>query len=250
MVLPYSRIELITRSFLLVTLALGGAVALPGCMAEVASDGADDPEEADAVDIDDGAYASTEQASTACHTTTGALPGRWNLSAADGAIAKLQIVKVTGATDAAACSEGKRGSKNALDLVAAIRAQFPNGFGSQRECDTIGNANEHCRPIKDSPTPSLHSDGRAVDLFLPPDESSIDPTTGKRYQADGKSAGTTANNARGDVIASWLVTHAKSLKVQRVIWDRSSWTASGQSATKLYGGTVPHNNHLHVEVAL
>jgi hypothetical protein len=88
-----------------------------------------------------------------------------------------------------------------------------------------------CRSVRGGGSPSLHSEGRALDVFI--------PTRG----------GGAADNSKGDVIANWLIQNADEIGVQFVIWDRTRWKASGsQPRHRCYTGTHPHNDHLHVEL--
>jgi len=58
-----------------------------------------------------------------------------------------------------------------------------------------------------------------------------------------------ADNTVGDAIANWLVVNAEDLGVQFIIWDQTKWNASYSSnKAKPYGGTVPHIDHIHVEL--
>jgi MYXO-CTERM domain-containing protein len=84
------------------------------------------------------------------------------------------------------------------------------------------------RNTADSSRMSVHGTGRALDVFIP--------------TLNGK-----ADNAKGDKVANWLVTHAQRIGVQLVIWDRSIWRANGTNASA-YGGPVPHIDHIHVEL--
>ena len=84
------------------------------------------------------------------------------------------------------------------------------------------------RNTADSSRMSVHGTGRALDVFI--------PTTGGA-----------ADNGQGDTLANWLVTHAKQIGVQLVIWDRSVWRSNGTN-TGAYTGPNPHIDHIHVEL--
>jgi len=87
-----------------------------------------------------------------------------------------------------------------------------------------------CRAINGNPNvTSIHAVGRALDIFIPLD-------------------GGEADNDLGDPIANYLMEHADEIGVQRVIWDRTSWTA-GRSSRE-YGGAHPHHDHLHIELSV
>jgi hypothetical protein len=84
------------------------------------------------------------------------------------------------------------------------------------------------RNTADSSRMSVHGTGRALDVFIPTLNGGAD-------------------NTKGDKVANWLVTHAQRIGVQLVIWDHSVWRANGTNDA-VYGGPVPHIDHVHVEL--
>lgn len=89
-----------------------------------------------------------------------------------------------------------------------------------------------CRPnTANTSQVSVHGTGRAVDIFIPMDHGAAD-------------------NTRGDVVAGWIVSHAQSIGVQYVVWDRTSYNPSRAAGSKFrpYGGPNPHIDHIHVEL--
>ena len=91
----------------------------------------------------------------------------------------------------------------------------------------------NCRFIGNSSSRSVHSEGRAIDVYVPMDGS-------------GAAA---ADNGLGDPIGNWLVENAETIGISYVIWDQASWGAHrGGDKHRSYGGAHPHNNHLHVEL--
>lgn len=50
----------------------------------------------------------------------------------------------------------------------------------------------------------------------------------------------------GDHYAAWLIANAETLRCQRIIWNRRSWTSG--FGWKSYSGVSPHTDHLHVEL--
>jgi hypothetical protein len=88
----------------------------------------------------------------------------------------------------------------------------------------------NCRYIGGTTTLSVHSSGRAIDVFVPTD-------------------GGSADNDAGDPIGEYLVAHAEEIGISLVIWDRASWGAhrSGDKHQS-YGGVHPHHDHLHIEL--
>ena len=91
----------------------------------------------------------------------------------------------------------------------------------------------NCRTIGSSSTLSVHSEGRALDVYVPMHGSGPDA----------------ADNDLGDPIGNWLIENAELIGVSYVIWDRASWGAHrGGDKHRSYGGAHPHNNHLHIEI--
>lgn len=85
----------------------------------------------------------------------------------------------------------------------------------------------NCRPIRGKSSGfSVHAEGRAVDLHCV--------------------AGNPADLAIGDRYAAWLIANSDTLLVQRIIWNRHSWTSGGK--WEPYDGVDPHTSHLHVEI--
>jgi hypothetical protein len=84
------------------------------------------------------------------------------------------------------------------------------------------------RNTADSSRMSVHGTGRALDVFIPTSNGAAD-------------------NSKGDKVANWLVMHAQRIGVQLVIWDHSMWRANGTNDA-VYGGPVPHIDHIHVEL--
>jgi hypothetical protein len=141
--------------------------------------------------------------------------GRWALSP------EAQAATYTGASvpyvgagpwDPAACVSSI--TAHAARLEAAIRAAFD-------WVRTVG----HTRCSANGIQLSIHAVGRALDVM-------------------------TSDLAHGTDLANWLVTNARPLGVQLVIWNRSVWQGSLPSARRFaaYTGTNPHTDHVHVEV--
>ncbi len=123
------------------------------------------------------------------------------------------------------CTQGAQAG--AVEFGNYMREHF--GHLMNLNVDGEGIQIYNCRSVRGGSSPSVHSEGRAVDIFIPMTNGS-------------------ANNAKGDIIANWLIDNAKEIGVQYIIWDRTSWKASGSPAQKCYTGTHPHNDHLHVEL--
>jgi MYXO-CTERM domain-containing protein len=151
---------------------------------------------------------------------------RWQLPAAVKSAGDMQFVAYE---DANGCT-GKA-TPGAVALANYIRANF----GAQIDKSVPGDGVQiyNCRKIVGGSGWSVHSEGRALDIFIPLD--------GSQYNK--------ASNAKGDVIANWLVQNAASIGVQFVIWDRGRWRAAGPAPKdKCYTGTHPHHNHIHMEL--
>lgn len=123
------------------------------------------------------------------------------------------------------CSHGAQ--PGAIQFGNYMRDHF--GHLMDLNVDGEGIQIYNCRSVRGGSSPSVHSEGRAIDIFIP-------ITNG------------TANNAKGDIIANWLIDNAENVGIQYLIWDRTSWKAAGSPSQKCYTGTHPHNNHIHVEL--
>lgn len=93
-----------------------------------------------------------------------------------------------------------------------------------------------CRDIVGGSSISVHAEGRAIDIMI----SALDGQT----------------LAVGDQIRDWLIINSTNLGMQRVIWNRYTWSANrdgwrdycaGQ-CTDEGGDRNPHTDHLHVEL--
>ena len=163
----------------------------------------------------------------ALDTTSEALRGcgaRWAPSAEALAVGASQHVPYEGA--GRACSDGA--SPGALELGRFIRAHFAGRVNRSVPGDGVQIFN--CRRVRSGRALSLHATGRALDVFIP-------------------KVGGRANNAAGDVIANWLVANAGAIGVQFLIWDRTQWKTSGTHRARCYGGSHPHDDHIHVELS-
>lgn len=82
----------------------------------------------------------------------------------------------------------------------------------------------NCRKIRGGSTPSMHSEGRAVDFGINPH--------GAKY---------------GSKLAEQLRLNSEELGVQCIIWNKRIW--SGKKSTWLpYNGVNPHVDHIHVSL--
>lgn len=79
-------------------------------------------------------------------------------------------------------------------------------------------------------TPSLHGEGRSVDLYA----NAADP--GQRGQAEA--------------YVAWLQANAVELQVAYIIWNRRQWGwAHRAKGWRPYGGSNPHTDHIHVDLS-
>ena len=91
------------------------------------------------------------------------------------------------------------------------------------ESDVIGGI-LCCRRIAGTDRPSLHGEGRAVDLMVPSPAAPV-----------------------GDEVANFVYTYAAAIGVQELIWNRKIWTAQrGAEGWRVYPGANPHTDHVHV----
>lgn len=97
----------------------------------------------------------------------------------------------------------------------------------------VRSAGRERRPAKPSTAGrrrDVHEEGRAIDVML----SSPSSAEGRRVGAQ---------------LAAQLVTHARELGVQLVIYDGLEWSASTSGpAWEVYDGRDPHVSHVHVEI--
>lgn len=123
-----------------------------------------------------------------------------------------------GYTGAGACTQGPQ--TGARGFMSWFLAKFSK----------IGGQNSgiyNCRPVRGSSyVPSIHGEGRAVDLGL--------------------------KIARNEFaqLADLLRTHSAELGIQCIIYKRKIWSGGYESnGWQTYGGVNPHTDHLHVEMA-
>ena len=86
-----------------------------------------------------------------------------------------------------------------------------------------------CRKNTASNTTSVHGVGRALDIMV--------------------NAKTPSGLRTGNEIRNFLINNAKTLGVQRVIWDKHIWSAN-ISGWRDYTGPNPHTDHIHAEINL
>lgn len=82
----------------------------------------------------------------------------------------------------------------------------------------------NCRSVRGSTNRSLHGEGRAVDVG---------------FSGSGNPAGTRLLNL--------LLPHVGALGIQMIIWNRRMYSARYPRGVR-YNGTVPHTDHLHIEL--
>ena len=152
--------------------------------------------------------------------------GPWHIPPETLAIGDTMYVEYTGAgpwVGTSGCSGGM--TPGAVTLRDWLRGAFP-------QISSIGGYS--CRGIVGAEsTMSVHATGRALDVMIP-------TLAGE------------ADNELGDPIGNWLIEHAEEIGIQYIIWDRWTWGAHRAVGDKSrpYGGTHPHNDHLHVELSV
>ena len=99
-------------------------------------------------------------------------------------------------------------------LGERIRERF--GHLMNLRVDGRGVQIYNCRSVRGGRSMSLHGEGRAVDIFI--------PTIRGR-----------ADNAKGDLIANWLIENAADIGVMAIIWDRTRWRADS-NRSRCYTG--------------
>lgn len=84
----------------------------------------------------------------------------------------------------------------------------------------------NCRPVRGGTTLSQHACGRAGDTAIP-------------TRSDGS-----ADHALGDPVVRFLIEHSTPLGISEIIYARVRYSRSYPRG-RYYGGTHPHNNHIH-----
>lgn len=116
--------------------------------------------------------------------------------------------------DGANCTGGMLpGTRQLADI---IRAKFP----------TIVDHTEgyNCRQnTADSASTSMHGTGRAIDVMM-------------KVRGDV--------SREGDLVANWLMMHARELDIQEIIWSKTIWSSS--RGVYAYTGPVSHYDHIHL----
>ncbi|MBH24950.1 MAG: hypothetical protein CMH57_10945 [Myxococcales bacterium] len=150
---------------------------------------------------------------------------RWQLPSSTAQTGRAQNVPYQ--------SAGSRCTSGATQGALALRNYLRDQFGDKINRSIPGDGVQiyNCRQINGGSGLSLHSVGRALDIFIP-------------------TWGSNADNGKGDVIANWLVENAEYIGIQMLIWDRTIWTANRSTQARCYTGSHPHNDHIHVELTV
>lgn len=163
------------------------------------------------------------------HDGSGMCGHRWHLPPSVKNAGEHQHIDRDGA--GGTCTSGA--TRGAVEFGDRIRDRFGHlmNLGVTGEGIQIYN----CRSVRGGSNTSVHGVGRAVDIFIPLDNS--------EYNG--------ANNAKGDVIANWLVENAEHIGIQYIIWDRTQWRgyASG-THDSCYSDPNKHDHHNHIHVEL
>ena len=146
-------------------------------------------------------------------------PGHWIPPASVNERANTQRVPYTGAPSR--CSGGTKAGTR--ELANFLKHQFVGAVSWQ---------GYNCRANTATPGKlSVHSTGRAIDLFIPLHRGNAD-------------------NDLGDPVANYLIMNAEALGIEYLIWDRAQWSGSRSSNKhRYYSGAHRHHDHLHIEVA-
>lgn len=85
----------------------------------------------------------------------------------------------------------------------------------------------NCRTVRGSSAPSIHGEGRAIDIMFP--------------VVNG------AGHPEGQKLFEHLANHAHDLGLQAIIWNRRIYSARSPKG-RSYNGVNPHVDHLHIEM--
>lgn len=163
------------------------------------------------------------------HDGTGMCGHRWHLPPSVKNAGEHQHISRDSA--GGTCSGGP--TPGAMEFGDRIRDRFSHLMDLSVTGQGIQIYN--CRSVRGGSNTSVHGVGRAVDIFIPLDHSEYN----------------SANNAKGDIIANWLVENAEHIGIQYIIWDRTQWRgyASG-SHDSCYSDPNKHDHHNHIHVEL
>ncbi|MEE2787097.1 MAG: hypothetical protein VX589_07130 [Myxococcota bacterium] len=145
--------------------------------------------------------------------------GRWHVNAQSPNAQSIPYHRAT------RCSG--RATLGARRFATFITTHFGQQLDQNRPNGPVEIYN--CRPIRGGQAYSVHSEGRAIDIYIP--------------KENGR-----ANNRLGDQIANWIAANAAYVGIQYIIWDRTSWQGSRASQSRCYTGQHPHDDHIHVEL--
>jgi hypothetical protein len=80
----------------------------------------------------------------------------------------------------------------------------------------------NCRNVRGAKSPSLHGEGRALDIFP-------------------------LSKLQGDLIAQWCVLNARDYQIQEVIWYERIWSSNkALQGFRKYTGQANHHDHVHI----
>lgn len=208
-------------------IALASVFLITGCVADMPDDGPviDEPAEGEYPphgDHDVVGDEISEEELLEIVPKAGGCGQRWLLPSSVAAAGRRQNVSYNRA--GSTCSGGP--TPGARELSNYIKNNFSE---INRSVPGGGVQMYNCRQVRGGGSLSVHSVGRALDVFI--------PTQGGR-----------ADNQKGDRIVHWLVQNAEAIGVQMIIWDRTIWYP-GSRGDRCYGGSHPHNDHIHVELS-
>jgi hypothetical protein len=207
--------------------ALTLVLALIGCVADMPDDGPDIEDRAEGVfpphgDHDVVGDEISEEELLEIVPKAGGCGQRWQLPPSVATAGRRQSVTYNSA--GSSCSGGP--TSGARELSAFIK----NNFSDEVNSSIPGNGVQmyNCRQVRGGGSLSVHSVGRALDVFV-------------------RTSNGSADNRKGDQIANWFVQNAEHVGVQMIIWDRTIWYP-GSRGERCYGGSHPHNDHVHIEL--
>mgnify|MGYP002631133293 CR=1 FL=1 len=202
------------------------AFPLAGCVADMPDDGpvVDDRQEGEYPphgDHDVVGDEISEEELLEIVPKAGGCGQRWQLPPSVAAAGRRQSVSYN--------SAGSQCSGGATSGARELGSYIKNNFNQiNRSVPGGGVQMYNCRQVRGGGSLSVHSVGRALDVFIPT-----------------RNGG--ANNQQGDQLSNWLVQNAEHIGVQMIIWDRTIWYP-GSRGERCYGGSHPHNDHIHIEL--
>lgn len=124
------------------------------------------------------------------------------------------------------------------------RCTARGGYESKQEAykKTDGKCSGH-NDGKGTGSVSLHASGKALDAYVTAlDKKRLPAARTEDWPEDA------AELKAGDRLKDWAIQHRRDLNIERVIWNKKSYSAENKWEGEDYKGPDKHLNHVHLEV--